>query len=307
MDVVERYKDYLDFFLVKTIDLLNVVDSYMDSVTGVLKYLHSWFNNILGKVGRRKIINRILEDLLYSEEVLIDLHNILPIAYFYYSNNPRGVAMDFVHNKIELKYDKDLDGLYLVCGFVGDLYSNGDASPNTMLPEVLLYILSLHSDKSTSDIIKSIFEDVGIIDVFDGITITFTPVYGLTEHIYKHFNGKLDVELTFTERNNICIYLSDALKKMEVYNFDKYLGKQRCIEEAFFAEHIFYEYRVGSWRTEYIELNLCQEKDYISIFTSDFYEMRPIDLVRLIDLAISGMAYYYIVLGKIYENVLRKH
>ena len=141
----------------------------------------------------------------------------------------------------------------------------------------------------------------------DGITMTFAPAYGLTKYAYKHFNGRLDVKLSLPERDNVCRYLNNALRKMEVYNFDKYLGKQRYIDEVFIAEHIFYRYVDGGWRVEYIDLGLCQEKDYIGILTSDFYEMKPIDLVRLIDLAISGMMYYYIVLNDVYKNVVRKH
>ena len=301
MDVVERYKDYLDFFIMKTIDFLKVADHYIRDVGDILEYLDSWFLNTLGESGRKEIVDRIIKDVLRLKlSAYINLRGITPIIIFYYPPIPMYMSINFIHNKILIMRD----GLYLINEHIIDVYINGQAPSDLMLPEVLLYILSLHSDKSTSDVIKSIFEDVGIMDVFDGITMTFTPAYGLTEHTYKYFNSKLDVKLSFSERDDVCSYLNNSLWRLKVYDFDKYLGTQRVLEGVYVSEQPLYEDTTGGYR-ESIGLYLFNNATSITITPT--YEFKPIDLVRLIDLATSGMMYYYIVLSKVYENVVRKY
>lgn len=303
----EEYGDFIKYFTLKLADLLVVTNSFAEVFMPFYYEVSNWF------IKKEKEVATELKRVIPVGGVKSRILSMFPVICTWF---PAELIMYiFEPNKcnVVVGYDVVLDviRIYGLCGDIGsELLTFGgyrfidrDVSVyRTELPELGLFVASLHTERKLRDLIWPIFEKVGFDELFKGINITFKPTYGITENARLYLDGRLDVEFTFSKAYDFFVDVTNEVHRAELHDFGKIIGEKHLLE---FVE-INYVNMGGCLKVRLS--NDAAYNTYVQLYSTSYYDERkfkPIDLIRLLDLMTTALVYYSIIIAKMYENYRR--
>ena len=298
----EKYNDYIRYFVSKLAYFMRVANTFMEDVIPAYLDVDSWITE------KRETIANELREFLKGGDFESRILNILPVIC---TSRRYEEFVIYVFDKdvcyTFMRYNPKLDEVcvYGTCVWLGEepiaeymfvsdtetrVYAGFPA-----FPELNIFITSLHTEKELRDYIWQLFKKAGIYELFEGIHDTFKPCYGITNNAKNLFNEKLDVELMTIDTRDFLGYVTDSMHKAKLHDFGSIIGPDFTFELL----EMYYMTKGG-----YLYVKLVDGSERYTFVSSYHlgYKFKPIDLVKLLDLAISALVYYSIIISKVHEN-----
>lgn len=299
-DLWSRLENTAKYYVYRLVDLLKITQSFLDDVNRLRLKVYDWLSYLHGEERWE-----IVEEITGFESVKVK--HMVPIVDIYSD----GLNIGIIDEWMEVIFETTEFTLFMsskvpsstftrICGFSTTLYdiSKEDEVGYAYgeVPEVYLYILSLHTDEEFRKAINDVYKRLGILWIFEGVNERFRPAYGLTESVKNSDLGR-DFLIDLTSPNDVLRY-DDLVRKYmrdvyKLHEFEKHgIENMRWIDVSYDGKYYCISYSITKrWGVS----------SYIRV--EEKYPFRPIYLIKTIDLVVSSLMYYMYVFSKIYRNI----
>ena len=289
-DLWSRLENTAKYYVYRLVDLLKITQSFLDDVNRLRLKVYDWLSYLHGEERWE-----IVEEITGFESVKVK--HMVPIVDVYSDGLNIGIIDDWMYMMFEMTEDS-LHMSTKVCNFsttLYNIYKEGEVAYGD-IPEVYLYILSLHTDEEFRKAINDVYKRLGILWIFEGVNERFRPAYGLTESVKNSDLGR-DFLIDLTSPNDVLRY-DDLIRKYmrdvyKLHEFEKHgIENMRWIDVSYDGKYYCISYSITKrWGVS----------SYISV--EEKYPFRPIYLIKTIDLVVSSLMYYMYVFSKMYNNI----